>query len=489
MVAKGELQRPDHAGDRRTMPNTPRHEGIDLPGLLLYGRILRSITAAMQPPRLLIGLLAIAALVAIGKTWDASVEPRFAPPVRESAERSQRLREAIQSLVASESQRMRLLELPDEQALATALLARPLAGLKGEERRNAIALRVLGQESLPVGPFEFLSDSLAGTRDEVVRGVLKAEPSRAVSAIWTLIRTAPGRLWADAPWFVGLYGSLGAFILAFAGLALSRLAAMDLGGHERLRARAAIQFAQQRVVQAVLLLVVPAALTGVLCTGIALPSLLLAAPWLEVIGAVLYGPALLLGVGAAVLLLGVTVGLPILVAPLACDGCDAGEAHQRAIAYLFARPLHYGAALILALAGFAIGFAVVAAVAGAALELTGVVASAISGHSTFALEHGSSVLDVGTVADGMHLHDTTAAGIASGIVSFWRSIVADIVAGYVVAYFFTVGTAIYLMLRRACDGQEIDEIDRAVAGGTEPAGSPDRAAEIIAEAAARLTRP
>ncbi len=36
----------------------------------------------------------------------------------------------------------------------------------------------------------------------------------------------------------------------------------------------------------------------------------------------------------------------------------------------------------------------------------------------------------------------------------------DLVAAYVVAYIFTSATMMYLLMRRACDGQDIEEIWR-----------------------------
>jgi hypothetical protein len=43
-------------------------------------------------------------------------------------------------------------------------------------------------------------------------------------------------------------------------------------------------------------------------------------------------------------------------------------------------------------------------------------------------------------------------------VGFWQGLIIMLVAAYIIAYLFSASTMIYLLMRRACDGQDIQEI-------------------------------
>ena len=51
--------------------------------------------------------------------------------------------------------------------------------------------------------------------------------------------------------------------------------------------------------------------------------------------------------------------------------------------------------------------------------------------------------------------------LAAWFVSFWQTVVVCLVAGYVFSYYFGASTIVYLLMRRACDGQDIAEIWQA----------------------------
>ncbi len=47
---------------------------------------------------------------------------------------------------------------------------------------------------------------------------------------------------------------------------------------------------------------------------------------------------------------------------------------------------------------------------------------------------------------------------SAGLVMLWQTVVVCLVAGYVFSYYFSASMVIYMLMRRVCDGQELEEI-------------------------------
>jgi len=50
--------------------------------------------------------------------------------------------------------------------------------------------------------------------------------------------------------------------------------------------------------------------------------------------------------------------------------------------------------------------------------------------------------------------------VAAWFIQFWQTIVVNLVISWVLVYLFSSSTWVYLLLRRAADGQDIEEIWR-----------------------------
>jgi hypothetical protein len=74
---------------------------------------------------------------------------------------------------------------------------------------------------------------------------------------------------------------------------------------------------------------------------------------------------------------------------------------------------------------------------------------------------------------------------AASAIAFWQALVLCLVAAYVFSFFFTASTKLYLLMRRAVDGQDIEEIWRPglVPGTLSPLPTPPKETKESAEVA------
>ncbi len=448
-------------------------DAVEFGTVFRFPRILRAVTAAMQPPRLVIALLMVVNLTAIGRTWDGLAEPSYRPggvlagPM-DAAEHAG-AQELFWTLLGKydveapgprdqlDARNVRALLRERFRVLAAAPTADDADDATAQSRADRFAEDAARVDAFtPRGVFESLVAQVADCRNRAVRGVVDLRPGLAYRAAADLLVGVPRALWRHDRTFTIAYGLIFLVVMAIGGGAISRMAAVEIGGHERLGVRAAFDYALSRWPKLILAPVLPLLTAGVVALALVAFGVLFA-PWLDIAGGVLYGGAVVVGFLLAFLLLGYAVAAPLLVPAVACENCDAGDALQRAYAYALARPVHLAGYAIVTLAGFAVGYLVVAAVAATVLNATATLTGVIFDNAALADAGGFGVFDFGLrtspVAPGSW-HESAAAAC----VSFWQRVVINLVAAYLVAYFFSATTAVYLFMRQACDGQDPEEI-------------------------------
>lgn len=200
--------------------------------------------------------------------------------------------------------------------------------------------------------------------------------------------------------------------------------------------------------------------------------LLLRWPYLNVVGAILF-PLVLLGtIVAAALALIYVVASCLLVPAVAADGSDAIDAVQRAYAYVVDRPVRMILLLILALVGLMLTVAVVGLFVFAALYFAAAAASLWAGEDggrmiVRAVRSAMLYVEVGPVPTPMP--DEGSYEVAGAIIRFWSVIVAMLVPAALLSGAAAAATMLYLAMRKAADGQDIEElwwpgkVDRAMA--------------------------
>jgi len=285
----------DHGGTRSGASPISARAPVTLRELtagLVWPQLLRSAGLAVQPPRLLVGLLVVLGLLAVG--WLLDVVWGAAPP----AELPIRFRAA-----------------PGEEPFADAFLAEVFSGVDVAARR-AMELDV--------------------------SKALTALVQSAYGTAWSLLGAAPVR---------GAV-TLAAFLIvcAIGGGAIARMTAVDVGADLSMSARDGVAFALRRWRSLTAAWLAPLFVVGAIAMLLRASGwLLLSLPVLDVLGAVLYAIPLALGL-LAMLLLGVfAVGHGLLIPAVAVEGTDALDAVQRAYAYVLGRPgrmLLYAAVLL-----------------------------------------------------------------------------------------------------------------------------------------------
>lgn len=265
-------------------------------------------------------------------------------------------------------------------------------------------------------------------------------------------------MWSEYKTFSIVYGLIFVFVMAVGGGAIARMAAQNVASHQRVPVRQALRFAMTRWVRLFIAPLMPLLAVAVVAAIIMLMGVLMLVPVLNIIGGMLYLVALLLGLLIAFLLIVYALAFLMVVPAMATEDCDGADAQQRAYGYVLSRPLHMVGYLLIALIGLTLGFFVVGLFATGVLNIT----PALYGIWT----EDNPAMAVTAVADIFGVDrvspedvDARWHHVAAGwFINLWQTLIIGIVWAYVVSYFFSAATIVYLLMRRTCDGQDIEEI-------------------------------
>lgn len=264
---------------------------------------------------------------------------------------------------------------------------------------------------------------------------------QAATAAQALLIDAPGTLMREYPASTFVLGLPMLVVLLLGWGAIVRSASMQFGLEVPERASASVAEAVRRLQTLVKIVVGPlVGLAAVALLYAAIGWVLLSLPVVDLLGAVLFGPGLLISVLIIFVAALWLVSLPMTPAAVMCEGPDPFDALQRGLAYVVARPLRY---LLYVLVLIAVG-----------AVLAGLLSILIFAADSFA-----------TIASTAFLSDDVAAGLreapgdADGrtavhaICDFWRSLLKLGFASFVLSYAASGSTVLYLLMRRLVDGQ------------------------------------
>ncbi len=336
----------------------------------------------------------------------------------------------------------------------------------------------------PRGVFEATVSHVVAGFNRAVEGLITARFNEFFAGLGDLfIRTPIGAFRQD--WMFGLaYGALFVVVVALGGGAISRMAATELAHGEKLRLNEGLDFAMANWQRLIFALVLPLLIAAMLATLLLLAGFFLMLPWIDVIGGILYGVALVIGFLVVFLLAGYAAGFSLLLPAVACENCDAADAQQRAYAYVLSRPLHLLGYGFVGSVSLAVGFAIASLFSVAALNVTGALMDVTTANAAVEVNYGFATFDLSPrreTALPMAMHSRWAAGL----VMLWQTVVVCLVAGYVFSHYFTASTTVYMLMRRVCDGQEMDEIWEP---GVVPGAAPGDAAELDGDGEAEPAR-
>ncbi len=466
-------------------------EGVNYGQLFQFPRLLRAATAALQPGRLVIGLLMITALITFGQGWDRVVGPAVSPngladgkwnPVTNGVAHQNALKNAMMRYTSGGGGASTATGDLETAAVLRAMASEyesKRAGLEAVQARDDLARDyAMAFEDImktrPHGVFEALRGHVAGSITRVAMGVLGLNAGMVIDEFRRLFIDTPHLLWKDYKWFTILFGVFAIIVLALGGGAISRLQATQMANQQRLGVRESLDYSLRSFGALVSAQALPLVVLGLLCGAIVLMGVLMAAPVLDVVGGLLYGFALLLGFLVAFLLIGYVVGHPLLIPAVACENCSGADAMQRAYAYVVTRPLHLLGYWAVALIGFGLGFLLVSVVAVVMLKATANLYGTLSSNPAMTVAGNYELFTVARQGHELPLAEWNHRW-AAGLIGFWETVVLCLVGAYVISYHFSASTIMYLFMRRAADGQDVEEIWQgdAAAGAVTHAVSSD----------------
>ncbi len=370
---------------------------IDFRAVFSFGSILRAIGSGLRPARLGLAILTLSLLVGGGRIWDG------------------------------------------------------LAG--GANASLEFQQNDLVNDVPANGPFADTVEYLSLQANVMRTAVLNVDPAGFVTAVINMAWGTPLGLWLDGQfWFMLVYGCWTAMILALGGGILCRMEAVEVAQGAPPSMPEAISMVSQRWWAFAVGLLVPFILAGMLGAILLLFGLvLLNIPGVNIIGGILYGLAMLVGLGMTLLVLGGVVAWPLFLPSLAVENCDATDAMNRAFAYVIGRPLRWILYVITGMIGLAMGLLLISTIMYFTVDITAGVTSIWTFNDAHAA--ASDMLAYNAVGDVSWW-----SSITGWCIAFWSSLAQWVVAGWALAYVMAASTRAYLLLRQAVDEQDPHEI-------------------------------
>ena len=251
-----------------------------------------------------------------------------------------------------------------------------------------------------------------------------------------------------------LFGGIWTVLVwSFAGLAIVRISLLRLTRNERIGIDDGFTFATGNWKTAVGSIGIPMLAVLLLCIPGALVGLLMNFGFGAFIAAVLWVFVLLFGGLAALLLLGLMFGWPLMVASVGCEGQNSFDAMTRGYAYTFQRPFHYAFYGLVAILIGSFAWFVVGGLTQGVVEM-----------SSWSSSWGANIyqpdrfdqLVAGVDGNGDELGGWEQTGHT--IIQFFNATLKTLAAAFLYGLFWCMASAIYLVLRFDVDETEMDEL-------------------------------
>lgn len=265
------------------------------------------------------------------------------------------------------------------------------------------------------------------------------------------VRRAKDLVWLH-PAEAALFGLPCLLLMAVAGAAVSRGAAVEFSQGVVLSWTQSLGFAASRWMAVVVAIVLPLTVAIVTVGGLALAGwVLLRWPVVSFVGAALYPVALVLGFVVVLVLAGLVLGGVMLVPAIAAEGGGYGgdglDALQRVYAYVPAKPVR----LALYVTLLAVQLLAMLWV------LTWLADQTVSVSWWASWRLLPTEVAAGLGGRGGAGADWKTSGPA-WLLALWNAVPGMLVSAFGVSYVFCGGTVLYALARKLIDGQDVDEV-------------------------------
>jgi hypothetical protein len=403
--------------------------------------IFKSFRMAIQPSKLIIALLAILTVVLIGSIMDIFKVVYAAPGITQ-ADVAMAPMEGIATASATELQ---------------AYVISPDAVGMFKER--------YGSASSRLGLFSTLATFCAARFNDTVFDFVRFNPAGALTNMLMSVRAI---MWAlfehpliSLPYFILLF-----IVFAFAGGAISRIAALEFAKDEKPGFFQALRFARAKFKSFIAAPLAPILLIFILGFIIFIFGALGNVPYAgEILVAMLLILAIVLSFLITLLIIGLLAGFNLMYPAISYEGSDSFDAISRSFSYVYARPWRMGFYSILAAIYGALCYLFVFIFATILLWSSYIFLALGMAWSHSSKAQGMSKLEgiwsvkmptLPTLFDFSGLNWTEAA--AALIISIIVTIVLCITAAFAISFFFSANTAIYALMRKKVDNTLISEV-------------------------------
>lgn len=268
-------------------------------------------------------------------------------------------------------------------------------------------------------------------------------------------------IWQAHIWFFIVWAILGTSIWAFAGGTISRMAIIEVAQKKRIAVGQAFGYAHKRWWNYFITPIAIPVVIGCMALCLALVGVVLF-QWLggiavvgwvsSVIGALGYIVAIAVGVVAVLLMICFVLGQHMMYPALSAEGTDVFDAISRSFAYVVAHPWRLIAYCFVSIIYGAITYLVVSAVIIFSLEFArDSVGYWVPGFSELLpqtdLIHSGAQAGFDQLSKGEVL--------PSFILCLWSYLVLSLSGAYIISFYMSVSSIIYLLMRRHTDGTDI----------------------------------
>jgi len=269
------------------------------------------------------------------------------------------------------------------------------------------------------------------------------------------------------PVFAIILCLVGLAVWSIVGGAICRMTALQIARDERIGALEALRFSLDKFSSFLSAPLIPLAFIILIGVLMSLFSLIVAIPVVgEVIGGILLPLALAGGFILALMIVGLIGGFNLMFPTIAVEGSDSFDALSRSFSYIFARPWRMGLYSLATLVYGAICYMFVRLFVFLLLFTVhcSVKATAnIDGSSMISIRGKlDAIWPMPSFTDLQPAVNWTGLGffesVGAGLIWIWVGLAVAMIAAFVISFYFSANTIIYLLLRKKVDATDIDEV-------------------------------
>lgn len=313
-------------------------------------------------------------------------------------------------------------------------------------------------------PFVDFIERQAQSFDVIVKGVISGNwtfPDGVPGGVADFVLLNPVDAWQVHPVFFTFLFAW--FLVAWAvfGGAISRIAALHVARDEVISPFRAMRFSLRALPSFIAAPLIPLIMVLIFGAVVGLLGLPLYVPYIgSIVTSLLLVIAIIIGALMMFLVVGSVAGFGLMYPTIAVEGSDAFDAVSRSLSHVFAAPWRLLFYTAVAVFYGVISYLFVRLCLFVLLVLVHFFAQVFvfgQGAQTWKAMWPSP--DMGKLS---YMPDWSALGIpeslAAGVTAFWVYLIIGLLGAYVISFYFSANTIIYMLMRRKVDATEMDAV-------------------------------